>query len=200
MNDKASQSFILNRMGMAAYFLEDVSKAIGYYEQSLVIARALEDRDSESVALFNIGDAHHLANDVAKAIPCYKDALALNMPSTNYKCALGLGVAFRQMGQQQEARSHFEHCIRLLSVIPTTSLAFHPQLAALGVSLLAVGRAEEGLELYRQGLELAPLREYLHYAIQDLRLLQRVPPLVPGVTEAIKLLEGAVSTSTESVT
>jgi tetratricopeptide (TPR) repeat protein len=148
----------------------------------------MDDRDSESVALFNIGDAYHLANDVERAIPYYKDALVLDMPSTNYKCALGLGVACLQMGQQQEAEKHFNTCIRILMDSPNINLSFHPQMTALGVSLLAVGKTHEGLEVYRRGLELSPLREFLYYAIQDLLLLQRVPQPIAGLGEAINML------------
>ena len=200
MNDKVSQSLIVNRLGMAAYILQDVSKAIGYYQESLMIAREMEDRDSESVALFNIGDAHHLAGDVVRAIPYYKDALALEISSTAHKCALGLGVACLQMDKQQEAKSHFEHCISLLTDAPIDGLSFHPQLDALGVSLLAVGRTREGVEVFNRGLKLSPPKEYLYYAIQDLRLLQRVPQPIPGLSEVVGMLEGAFVLCTDAET
>jgi tetratricopeptide (TPR) repeat protein len=191
MNDTKSQSNILNRLGMAAYFLHDGPKAIGYFERNLFVARQEVDRDSESVALYNIGDTYHLIDDIDKAVPYYKDALAMNMPSTNYISALGLGIIALRSGCHEEARAYFEKSIDLVRANPMTPQVFHPYASMLGLALLAVGRTQEGLEAYDQALTLSPSREALSYALQDLQILKRVPHPIEGLVEAIDKIERA---------
>lgn len=188
MDDKASLTNILNRLGMAAYYLKDPFKAIEYYQQSLIVAREREDQEGEAIALYNVGDAYHLAGNIEKAVLYYKESLSLDSPSTNYVCASGMGIAYSKIGLKNEAESHFNKCIEIIQGMPQIYRSFHPHLCALALSLIAVGKAQEGLDIYREGLKFSPIKEHLHYAIEDLELLQSLPEPFAGIDEAIELI------------
>jgi tetratricopeptide (TPR) repeat protein len=191
MNDKPSQINILNRMGMASYFLGEIAEAIKYYETSLIVAREIKEKESEAVALFNIGDAYHLAGETEKAIPYYKDSLELNSQTTKNKCLIGLGIASYSSGQTAAGRSYFEDAIVLLNPYRNYPDFFHPQLAALGLAMFAIGQADQALNLYIECLKNMPPKEHIYYAIQDLSMLEKVPMKIEGLSEAMDLLKKA---------
>ena len=195
LKDYSSELLLVNLLGIGYWNLNNPDTAIEYYKEALSIARRLEDKDNEAVELFNIGDAYHLSGDVTAAIPYYEEALALDQPSSNFKAASGLGVAGLQLGEPDKARAHFERCINLCCGEPEKSKTLHPRCSALGQSLIAIGRTDEGLQTYQRGLETKPSREELNYSIKDLENLRCASPDIPGLAEAIGILTEAFNHS-----
>ncbi|MBN1394182.1 MAG: tetratricopeptide repeat protein [Pirellulales bacterium] len=191
LNDRSSIVVILNRLGMAHYFLKDFTAARDYYRQSLAVSQDIEDREGQSVALFNIGDAYHVEGDAEAAIPYYEEAMEFAQPSTDYKCALGLGIVRLQQGRLQTAQPHFQKCADLCQGEPEKSKALHPRGSALGLALLAMNRPDEALDVYRRGLRLHPSKEDLRYVIFDLELLESTRLSFEGLDEALRLLRSA---------
>src|SRR5207248_2793483 len=64
-------------VGLACYYLGQVEKAIGYYEQNLQIAREVKDRRGEGNALGNLGTAYAALGQAEKAIGCYEQNLQI---------------------------------------------------------------------------------------------------------------------------
>ena len=65
---------LLGTVGIAYFRLGEVEKAIGYYEQALVIAREIGDRRGEGNALGSLGLAYARLGEVEKAIGYYEQA------------------------------------------------------------------------------------------------------------------------------
>ena len=193
MNDTASRLFVLNRLGMASYFLHDAAKAISYYEQTLMIARDMHSRENEAIALFNVGDAYHLLGKFSDAIPYYKEALAFDNQYINYKCEIGLGISYLFLNQAKEAQNHFEKAIKIHQEMHQKDPRYSPWRPSLGLSLLGIGKTQDGLNAYSHWLELSPSKEHVHYSIQDLQVLKQAPQDIAGLDEAINLLESAMS-------
>ncbi len=68
---------LLGTVGLAYADLGQVERAIGYYEQSLVIAREIGDRRGEGNALGNLGIAYADLGQVERAIGYYEQALVI---------------------------------------------------------------------------------------------------------------------------
>ena len=73
----AGRGHALGNLGSAYAHLGEVEKAIGYYEQHLVIAREIGDRQGEGNALGNLGTAYADLGEVEKAIGYYEQALVI---------------------------------------------------------------------------------------------------------------------------
>ena len=63
---------LLGTVGIAYYRLGQVERAIGFYEQRLVIAREIGDRRGEGIALGNLGIAYADLGQVERAIDFYE--------------------------------------------------------------------------------------------------------------------------------
>ncbi len=191
LNDISGQLSILNRMGMASFYLQKMQQAIKYYERGLVIARKIQSRENEIVALFNIGDAYHQQGKYREAETYYKESLALDSATTKYKCLIGLGIICYLSNNERDGQSYFEEAIKILSPYRDYPNLFHPHLAALGLSLLAIGKGEEAIELYSDCIRNSPPKEHIYYAIQDLIMLKQVPKRIEGLAEILNLLKKA---------
>lgn len=189
MNDKPSQLNILNRMGMASEFLQKRSDAIKYYEKSLLIAREIQSNESEAVALYNIGCSYHEIGDIYKAVSFYNDSHALNSKTTKYKCLISLGTCYYQLKQFTKGHSFFEAGINILQEYREKPQLFYPYSSSLGLALAAVGRSQEAIQIYTNCLKYNPTDEELHWALQDLLLLQNIEMHFAGLKKIIKLLE-----------
>ncbi len=193
VNDRHSELELLNSLGAAGYYLEDAERAIGYYEKALSVAQKIEDRDEQAILLFNIGDARHLQDRLAEAEHKYKESLEFDHPITNYKCAAGLGMIYLQEDRLDDAISRFGQSTMLCELRLRENPRFHPEYAALVLAQLGMGEPELAMESLREGLNNGrPTVAGLHYAHQDLLVLQRVREDLPGLGEAIRLLERAM--------
>jgi len=192
---------LLRDLGAAWYLANDVERGIECYKRGLPLARQLPESDQEAIAIFNIGDIYHLAGDVNQAIPYYLEALGKNKPSTNFKCAAGLGVAYMELGDTVKARSYFEQCIAFCEPLLQLAPGLYPEYSTLGLAQLGLGDPEKALATYREALQECRERQALEgrvsrgpirYALLDLRVLKRGPQHIPGLDEAIALLEEAL--------
>ncbi|MCX6956152.1 MAG: tetratricopeptide repeat protein [Verrucomicrobia bacterium] len=76
--DRRGEGNALGNLGNAHAALGDARKAIGYYEQRMVIAREIGDRRGEGNALGNLGNAHADLGDARKAIEYHEQALVVS--------------------------------------------------------------------------------------------------------------------------
>ncbi|MBM3236396.1 tetratricopeptide repeat protein [Candidatus Poribacteria bacterium] len=191
IGDRRGEGNRLGNLGIAYHQLGETRKAIEFYNQALQIFKEKGDRFDESIALFNIGEAHHHLGNLAEAHRYYEEAFALDIPSTNYSCAVKLGILCLEEGKAEEARDHFVRGITLCRVLLENTPRLYDALYHLALAQLGNGQSDDALATYRQALEVCSAKGVVQNALQDLRLLGRAPLAVAGLDEAVAILERA---------
>jgi tetratricopeptide (TPR) repeat protein len=106
---------LLGTVGLAHADLGQVEKAIGYYEQRLVIAREISDRRGEANTLGNLGVAYNRLGQVEKAIGFYEQHLVIAREIGDRQAegaALGnLGFAYESLGQVEKSVGLLEQAL-----------------------------------------------------------------------------------------
>ncbi len=69
---------LLGNLGSSYLHLGEVTKAIDYYEQALVVSREIGDRRNEGGLLSNLGSSYFYLGEVTKAIKFYEQALLIS--------------------------------------------------------------------------------------------------------------------------
>ena len=67
----------LNNIGYIYRMQKDYSRALSYYNRSLVIARQMDDKAFLATTLSNIGKIHEAENNFTQALSHYEQALKL---------------------------------------------------------------------------------------------------------------------------
>jgi tetratricopeptide (TPR) repeat protein len=115
--DRSLVGRLLGTVGLAYANLGQVDKAIGFYEQALVIVREIGDRRGEGVALGNLGNACADLGQVDKAIGFYEQQLVIVREIGDRRgegAALGnLGNAYAALGQIQKAIGFLEQALQI---------------------------------------------------------------------------------------
>lgn len=77
LSDKGAEGVYLGIKGLAYAVLGDARRAIGYYEQALVIDKEIGDRRGEGVDLSNLGIAYETVGNLVRAREVWTQALAI---------------------------------------------------------------------------------------------------------------------------
>ena len=108
---------LLGTVGVAYADLGEVEKAIGYYEQALVISREIGDRRGEGNRLGNLGNAYARLGEVEKAIGYHEQALVISREIGDRRgegSVLGnLGIAYARLGEVEKAIGLLEQALRI---------------------------------------------------------------------------------------
>lgn len=75
--DQADIGTCLGNLGLAYYDLDDVSRAIDFYDQALTLHRAVGNREGEANVLGNLGLAYQKRDYYNRAIKYYQQALSI---------------------------------------------------------------------------------------------------------------------------
>jgi tetratricopeptide (TPR) repeat protein len=185
-------------LGAAWHLLGEAHMAIRYYEQALQVARRVDAREAEAVALSNMAEAYHLLGRITEAEHHYKSSLAVNVSSTNYRCAWGLGLVSLEEGKIMEAEEYFEQCIALCHKRLDHRQLLYPDYFTLVLAQLVTEKSNEGLETLRRAMEVGFSMKELQYALLDTKVLGRLPASVAGLDEVVRLLEKAMVTNEDS--
>jgi tetratricopeptide (TPR) repeat protein len=98
---------LMGTVGVAHAKLGDVEKAIGFYEQALVIFREIGDRRGEGASLGNLALAYTSLGEEGKAFELYEQQLAIAREIGDRKgesSSLGnLGLAYAALGKFEQA-------------------------------------------------------------------------------------------------
>ncbi len=184
----------LNWIGIAYYMLGQPPRARDYYQLALVAYRQLGARDGESVALFNIGDAYHLEGNLGNAATFYTQALALDSVYTNQKCALGLAMIHLQKTDVAKTEYFFSMCADICSLLIRTRPDLLPPYFGLAQALYGLAKQVDGLAALERACDRASQEEkLLCFAISDFRMLMRASPSLPGLNDALTLLQKTLS-------
>ena len=145
-------------LGNCAVALSQQEKAIGYYEQSLQIARELKDGSAESEALMRLGTAHRTLNQFSKAFDYLEQGLAIARDTKNRSVeadALNqLGFLYYCVHQNNRALSYYEQALVLERYIKNRPEEANT-LYVLGAVYHALGQGKQALETYLKALSVA---------------------------------------------
>jgi len=146
LTDKGLQSYNLRNLGVVYNSLGQINKAIGYYEQALVIDKEIGYRRGESADLGNLGSAYSSLGQVEKAIGYYEQALTIIKEIGDRKREgiwLGnLGNAYRDLEQVEKAIGYYEQALIIAKEIDDR----HNEgtwLSSLGMAYLSLGQVDK---------------------------------------------------------
>ena len=112
---------LLATLGPACELLGEMERAIGIYEQALVILREVGDRNGEASALCNLGIVYRRLGESERAIRLYEEALVINSKIGNRlgeSSVVGnLGLAYADLGELKKAIEFYEHQLEIVSEI-----------------------------------------------------------------------------------
>lgn len=185
----------LGDLGHAYQKLGDLEKAIDLYGDALKIARSIRSKKTISELLLGLGTIHHHLGHLADAMKCYREALSLDMPSTNYSCAIRLGLLWLEQGKKKDADKYLKRGLHLCSNLLKREPKLRETLYILALGQIASEQVKEALVTYRRALEVCSATGVVQDALDDLKLLKRIPAPVAGVQKASQLLRHTLATT-----
>ncbi|MEM7346587.1 MAG: tetratricopeptide repeat protein [Chloroflexota bacterium] len=169
----------LNSLGLVYQSVGEVTKAIDYFKQGLVISESMGDRKMEGIRLGNLGSAYRELGRVEEAIEYYERALEIQQEfgdRSGEGAVLGnLGLAYRDLGRVDEALEHDERALLILQEIGNRRRE-GTQLGHLGHAYRDLGQYDKALDFYQQAGAIAVEIGYIKgYAtqLQNMGLLYR---------------------------
>ena len=118
--------------------------------------------------------------------------ILVDLPSTDYKCALGLGLVCLEKCRVGEARRYLERCVAVCSSRLDQTASFYPLRASLVVAFLALRRPAEALETLNEIHVGFRAKLEIHYTLLDLEMLHRIAKPIEGLDEATRELKEAL--------
>nr|WP_306790460.1 CHAT domain-containing protein [Tolypothrix sp. FACHB-123] len=136
----------------------DYPKAIDYYQQSLALARSIQDREGEGNSLGGLGVAYHSLGDYPKAIDYQQQSLAIARSIQDRQGegkALGnLGAAYISLGDYKQAIDYLQQRLALARSIQDRQ-GEGKALGNLGLAYLSLGDNKQAINYLQQVLALA---------------------------------------------
>ena len=146
---------VLGTIGAAYAALGETRKAIGFYEQHLVIAREIGDRQGEGNALGNLGSAYAAVGEVRKAIEFHGQALVISREIGDRRGEgsdlRSLGNAYADLGEVREAIGFLDQALasdREIGDRPGES----SDLGILGTCYFRLGEVGKAIGFHEQAL------------------------------------------------
>lgn len=195
-------------LGKVLRALGQVKRAAELFEESLVIAREIDDRQSECVWLSYLGGIYRDLGQVGRAIEFQKIALAIAREIGNRQsealCLSGLGFAYRNLGQVEQSTEFYEQSLAIACEIGDQRRE-SDCLGNMGNAYRILGQFEQAIELYKEALLIA--REIGHRRFEILWLsnlglvnysLGRIEQAIRFHTEALEIAREIGERSEES--
>ncbi|MEZ5935649.1 MAG: tetratricopeptide repeat protein [Alphaproteobacteria bacterium] len=135
--------------------LSEIEKAIGYYEQALIIAHEIGDREGESNTFGNLGNAYAALGEVEKAIGYHERALVISREIGNRHgegSDLGsLGNAYAALGELEKAIGYYEQQLAIVREIGDARGEGNA-LGNLGIAYGVLREVEKAIGYHEQAL------------------------------------------------
>ncbi|NLF75121.1 MAG: tetratricopeptide repeat protein [Chloroflexi bacterium] len=208
LSDRRQQSISLNNLGLAYSDLGEVRRAIGCYEQKLIIDRESGDRQAEGAALGNLGLAYSDLGEVRRAIEYYEQALAIDREIGDRRgegADLGnLGNAYSNLGEVRRAIEYYEQALAIDREIGDRR-GEGADLGNLGLCYASLGQLDKALEHGQQALAIAREIQRPTGASINLRSIAEIhvdrdqwAEAVAACQEALQLADGIGFVQTQS--
>jgi tetratricopeptide (TPR) repeat protein len=148
---------VLSDLGHLCTSAQDFLGALPYFEQTLGIARQVDDKTKEAESLDDIGYIHNVLGEKRKALDFYEQALPLRRQmgdrSGEATTLHNIGQAYDALGDKRKALDFFEQALALLRQVGDRG-GEATTLNNIGVVYSALGDKRKALDFYEQALPL----------------------------------------------
>ncbi|MGF1936576.1 MAG: tetratricopeptide repeat protein [Nostoc sp. ChiQUE02] len=148
----------LNNLGVAYNYQGQYERAIQFLEQSLEIAREIDDRNTEGLPLVNLGVAYNYQGQYERAIQFLQQSLKIAREigdrNTEGLSLMNLGNAYDYQRQYERAIQFLQQSLEIAREIGnqnTESLS----LMNLGNTYFSLGQYEQAIDFFQQSLKIA---------------------------------------------
>ncbi|MFQ6058163.1 MAG: tetratricopeptide repeat protein, partial [Anaerolineae bacterium] len=182
---KPDYEWALASKGVTLLLMEHYEEALKTLDQALAID------PNYDWALAARGTTLRRMGHFYEALIALDQALALDPQDDWYYYQRGLTYA--ALGKHQEAHADYKTAIRLAQATLKEKSARAATHFNLALYLLVAGQPNASIAAYQQGIAMALGRWTLHEALQDLTDLEAQEGKLPGMEEAIELLQEALA-------
>jgi CHAT domain-containing protein len=152
IQERKGEAIVMTNLGNAYLSLSQYDRAIGYYQQALLISRSVQHRNGEANALGSLGEAYRNLSQYEQAINYYQQALLISRSvkdrNGEAKSLGNLGLAYHSLSQHDRAISYYQQAVSLFQTIQDRNEEAQA-LNNWGRTLYETGRfAEAELQLY----------------------------------------------------
>jgi CHAT domain-containing protein/Tfp pilus assembly protein PilF len=164
VGDRAGEGRTLNNIGLVYDRLGQYEKALGYYQQSLILYRAIESRKDEGTALDNIGLAYGEMGELEKALDYLNQSLAIQKATGDTSAQAltlqNLALVYAKRGDLTEALEISEQSLQIEQATNARrdETGSFDNIAVLQQKL---GQKEKARKSFAQALELAKAQRSL---------------------------------------
>ncbi|MEM6403200.1 MAG: tetratricopeptide repeat protein [Cyanobacteria bacterium P01_D01_bin.116] len=155
MGDKSGEATTLNNIGAVYSDLGEKQKALSYYNQALLLGRAVGDKSGEATTLVNIGAIYSDLGEKQKALSFLNQALPLFRAVGNRGGEAGtlhnIGAIYLDLGEKQKALSFLNQAL-LLERAAGDKSGEAGTLNTIGAVYSDLGEKQKALSYYNQAL------------------------------------------------
>jgi tetratricopeptide (TPR) repeat protein/predicted membrane-bound spermidine synthase len=186
------------RENLASKYVEQAEKLRGQARWNQSIAKykkAVQLRPAMTTKLYNeIGVIQGAQGNAWEAIRAFQNALNYHTQTGTKENIIGsiylnLGLTFRAMGKNQEARENFTKAVEQFRIEITETPNPHPVYAQLGNALIMMGNFKAASDAYRQALALNPSELSYYYNLANaLQNQNRIDEAINVLKEGVKFM------------
>ncbi|WP_293127020.1 tetratricopeptide repeat protein [Microcoleus sp. bin38.metabat.b11b12b14.051] len=149
---------LLNTLGNSYYILGDYRRAMDYLQQSLTIAREIQDDLGQENALVNLGKLYFLMGEYVRAIECHQHSLKIAQEIGDLRgkaqALTNLGSVYASLGNYSKTIEYSQQSLAIARQI-NNRFDEGQALANIGAFHLYQGEYEMAIEYYQQSLKIA---------------------------------------------
>jgi tetratricopeptide (TPR) repeat protein len=148
----------LNNIGVAYDSLGEKQKALGYFNQALLLRRAASDRAGEGTTLSNMGNVYHSLGELQKALDHFNSALPLIHAAGDRageaRTLNNIGFAYDALGEKQKALGYYNQALFTNRAV-SDRLGEAVTLNNIGRVYDSLGERQRALDYYHESLSLS---------------------------------------------
>jgi tetratricopeptide (TPR) repeat protein len=184
LGDRYAQGIALANIGWVCGMLGDFPAAWMHHEQSLIIAKEVDNIYHETYTLLNLSKVAEVQENAEEALKYASDAMTLSRQAGDKSAAawahLYSGRAYFLKGQFEEAENAFQNALNIRRELDQPALATEPKAGLIQIALqmndmaVAISLTEELLDYLAEGTSLDATEEPLRVYLECYELLERI--------------------------
>ena len=156
--DTYRRALTLHSIGIAYYGLNEARKALDYFDQTITLAVALNDRRLEAGAHTYAGGMRDIVGDVDKALDHYQRAIKLSRNGGSRfaegSALSNIGKIYSDLADWQQALAFYEQALTVYKSLTDAKPSEALTLNNIGVAYSRSGEQEKALDYLQQALAL----------------------------------------------
>jgi tetratricopeptide (TPR) repeat protein len=161
LNYTAGRASAFGGMGVTLYYMERMEEALSMMQKALAINIQLENQFAQARNWNNIGIAHIHNGEIDKAIQAFEESLQLvgqmgeqdsNLVMLAVNIHSNLGECFQYLFDMEQALVYHQEGLALVAQKNLSSSISTDLMRNMGVDLVHLGRAQEGIDYLRRAL------------------------------------------------